>query len=666
MAPFRPRPRHDLCFKFQCGPDSASIRLCPPLGGYFRWSRLFAPACWLRLPQRCLAVACFSAAAATKPFTNDDLTSSARRARGPDQVRRRDAVEAGRPAQARRRRRILQKRFPHRHVGARPDRRRCRRMTPARGCVSPTPSSRSAPATTTNARCCSNARRAQPTSPIERATDRNQEADSLAFLGTLLSQRQIWRPALDALRLSLELREVADVRGQYERLRDQYGFRVLDYTVDADTASPRACFQFSEDIPARTDFSPFVALAGTDKPALSVTEKQLCVEGLAHGETYTGHAARRSAVGGARDAVEIVGFRDLCARPQSRPCAFRPSAYVLPRTGQQGIPVISVNTKSVAVEIYRISDRNLIDTISTNGFGNGDFQTSLSRSDIQQLQDSRGVSVWKGSLAVDAKAALNAETTTAFPVDQAVGDLKPGVYVMAAQPQELKNLDNNYDALATQWFIVSDLGLTAFSGKDGIHVFVNSLATTDAEERHRAAADLARQRSPGDAPDGRRGPCAVRAGPCQRGGRRRAGAPRRGRSEGRLRFSQYAIVGLRPDRSRRVRPAGADRARCLRLCRARRLSLRRDGVSHRASSRPAGHRRAQYAADARRRAARRRRIQAHADCRPRSRRPHAVVADQCQRADRHLACARFHRSEAAGDRRNHISGRGLCARPDRV
>ena len=34
---------------------------------------------------------------------------------------------------------------------------------------------------------------------------------------------------------------------------------------------------------------------------------------------------------------------------------------------------------------------------------------------------------------------------------------------------------------ATQWFIVSDLGLTAFSGNDGIHVFVNSLATTDAK-----------------------------------------------------------------------------------------------------------------------------------------------------------------------------------------
>ena len=81
-----------------------------------------------------------------------------------------------------------------------------------------------------------------------------------------------------------KIREVADVRGQYERLREQYGFRVLDYSVDADTASPRACFQFSEDLPPRTDFSPFVVVAGITKPALSAAEKQLCVEGLQHGE----------------------------------------------------------------------------------------------------------------------------------------------------------------------------------------------------------------------------------------------------------------------------------------------------------------------------------------------------------------------------------------------
>ncbi len=54
--------------------------------------------------------------------------------------------------------------------------------------------------------------------------------------------------------------------------------------------------------------------------------------------------------------------------------------------------------------------------------------------------------------------------------------LQPGVYVLAALPANVD--EEGYNERATQWFIVSDLGLTAYSGGDGIHAFVNSLATT--------------------------------------------------------------------------------------------------------------------------------------------------------------------------------------------
>jgi alpha-2-macroglobulin len=309
----------------------------------------------------------------------------------------------------------------------------------------------------------------------QRATTRDDEADGLTLLGNTLTVRQMWRPALDALRLSLELREVADVRAQYERLREQHGFRVLDYTIDADTASPRACFQFSESLPARADFSPFVALAGSDKPALAIEDKQLCVEGLQHGQTYT-ITLRAGLPSVVHETLSKSVDYAIYVRDRQPAVRFSSSAYVLPRTGQNGIPVISVNTRAVAIDIYQVSDRNLIDTIAGVGYGSGDFQHGLSRYDVERLKAARGVQVWSGELQI-AQSPLNAEVTTAFPVDQAVGALKPGAYVMVAQPRELKNADN-FDSLATQWFIVSDLGLTAFSGNDGVHVFVNSLATT--------------------------------------------------------------------------------------------------------------------------------------------------------------------------------------------
>src|SRR6266403_1612646 len=265
----------------------------------------------------------------------------------------------------------------------------------------------------------------------QRAGNAGEEADALAVLGRAMSERKLWRPALDALRLSLDLREVADIRGQYEKMRDEHGFRLLDYTVDSDSASPRACFQFSADLAKRTDFAPFLALAGTDKPALSAEGKQLCVDGLKHGERYN---------------VNL-------------------------RAGQRGIPLVSVNTPAVSVNVFRIGDRNLINTVVGS-----DFQRALSKYELSDLGDERGVKVWSGELA--AATTLNQDVTTAFPVDQALGDLQPGVYVMTAAAKGPGGDDDS--SLATQWFIVSDLGLTAFSGNDGIHVFVNSLASTDA------------------------------------------------------------------------------------------------------------------------------------------------------------------------------------------
>ena len=102
---------------------------------------------------------------------------------------------------------------------------------------------------------------------------------------------------------------------------------------------------------------------------------------------------------------------------------------MLPRTGQRGIPVVSVNTPSVKVQIHRIGDRNLIETVL-----GGDFQRNIYTYERGRLGDEKGALAWKGDLKIDS--VLNADVTTAFPIDQAVGDLKPGVYVMTARARE--------------------------------------------------------------------------------------------------------------------------------------------------------------------------------------------------------------------------------------
>ena len=308
----------------------------------------------------------------------------------------------------------------------------------------------------------------------QRAANAGEEADALAVLGNALAERKLWRPALDALRLSLDQKEVADVRGSYEKLRDERGFRLLDYSVDSDSASPRACFQFSEDLAKRADFNPFVALSGTDSPALTSEEKQLCVEGLKHGERYTINL-RAGMPSTVKETLPKSAEFNIYVRDRKPFVRFTGRAYVLPRTGQRGIPLVSVNTPSVSVNIFRIGDRNLINSVLGS-----DFQRSLSTYELSDLGNEKGVKVWTGEVAT--APTLNADVVTAFPVDQAVGEMQPGVYVMTAAakgPGSASSSDDDSSSLATQWFIVSDLGLTAYSGNDGVHVFVNSLASTE-------------------------------------------------------------------------------------------------------------------------------------------------------------------------------------------
>ena len=104
----------------------------------------------------------------------------------------------------------------------------------------------------------------------------------------------------------------------------------------------------------------------------------------------------------------------------------------------------------------------------------GDFERNLYGYTLNDIAEQKGEQVWTGEMKVEKE--LNQEITTNFPVNEAVPALQPGVYVLAAVPANA--LTEEYAERATQWFIVSDLGLTAYSGSDGVHAFVNSLATT--------------------------------------------------------------------------------------------------------------------------------------------------------------------------------------------
>lgn len=293
-------------------------------------------------------------------------------------------------------------------------------------------------------------------------------AEDLSVLGTSLEIAQNYRAAINAYKASLELVEAKTVRAALNDLQARQGFRVVNHTIDADSATARACVQFSEPlVKMGTDYTPFVTLNGVPAKSVEAKGSEICAEGLTHGERYK-LALRAGLPSSVGESLERQVDLDIYVKDRTAMVRFTGDSFVLPSTARRGIPIVSVNTSSAKLKLYRIGDRGIAPLLTSS-----QFLTQLEGYSAQRLQDEAGEAIWEGT--IDIQTDLNKDVVTSFPVDEALPQRKPGVYVLTAVSPEAKQDD--WAALATQWFVVSDIGLSTYTGTDGLNVFVRSLAS---------------------------------------------------------------------------------------------------------------------------------------------------------------------------------------------
>ena len=301
----------------------------------------------------------------------------------------------------------------------------------------------------------------------------SQRAQALTALAAALDRKDLYRPALSAYEASLDLVNDAEVQAAFADLKVRKGFRVLDNTVDADSATPRICAQFSEElVKSGTDYASFVTLDGKAPPAIEAKDKQICIDGLEHGREYrvTFRSGLPAAIG---ESLQAPVTLNLYVRDRTPSARFTGDAFVLPSAGRHGLPLVTVNMDSAKLQLFRIGDRALTQLLSGQ-----QFLRQLDGYSLSTMESDLGTPVWEGT--IDVANELNKEVVTSFPVDEALPERKPGVYVMVATLSDDRS--ETYSNKATQWFVVSDIGLATFTGQDGLTVFTRSLNTAEPME----------------------------------------------------------------------------------------------------------------------------------------------------------------------------------------
>lgn len=296
------------------------------------------------------------------------------------------------------------------------------------------------------------------------------QANGLVAAALALEKLGRGREMLPVLRLAEELAPRRDTARMLDKAISKYGFRVTDSRVHSDDASPRICVEFSEPLQrSGVAYEDYVKAPEAGIVA-SANGRELCFEGLEHGRRYS-LILRRGLPAENGDAliksVELthyIGDRSPAVRFPGR-------AYVLAKTDQAALPIETVNLTEVELHLRRVSDRNLLRSIQDGYFG-----SPLSQWQEEHFSRDIAEEVWTGSAILQQE--LNRDMTTRLPLAEAIADQPVGIYALSAR---VPGADPYDDPGATQWFVLTDLGLSTMSGSDGLHVQVQGLS--DAKPR---------------------------------------------------------------------------------------------------------------------------------------------------------------------------------------
>jgi uncharacterized protein YfaS (alpha-2-macroglobulin family) len=256
------------------------------------------------------------------------------------------------------------------------------------------------------------------------------------------------------------------------------GFAVWQTRVDSSGQDPLACIRMSKDLDPSKSYADFV-LVSPDlgrQPSVRVKGDELCLGGVGFTDHRITLLKGLPAKGG--DTLTANADVDFTFGEKPPYVGFAGDGVILPREESDGVGIETINVQTLAIEVWRVPDRNLVRKSITAPDPTGEGDYSGEYGDDAVGDDGR--QVWKGTVPVTG-GATGQKATTVFPLGAVLKEMKAGAYVIKARdasggrnPEE--DSDNN-PAQARRWIVFTDMAMLAYDGSESLDVVVRSLKT---------------------------------------------------------------------------------------------------------------------------------------------------------------------------------------------
>jgi uncharacterized protein YfaS (alpha-2-macroglobulin family) len=268
--------------------------------------------------------------------------------------------------------------------------------------------------------------------------------------------------------------------------------------IDTTTQTPTLCVQFSEPLSPSLSahYEDYVRVDQFSGLVADVSGDNLCVGGLPYAKTY--HLTLLPGLP-AQNGDTLPSATSFTYSTAGRPAlvAIAGNGLYLAKRSATGLPITTVNLKKLVIHILRLNDVNAIQDFSTIS-GTQTFdptQQSFQGYSLANLIAGQASVVWSGTMPVAPNPDQSVDTI--FPIATALGQsadimaAKPGVYLVTAEDAatavppgfwngtlpDADQSDFNAVNFATHWVVVTDLGVTAVTGDDGLHATIRAIST---------------------------------------------------------------------------------------------------------------------------------------------------------------------------------------------
>ena len=244
--------------------------------------------------------------------------------------------------------------------------------------------------------------------------------------------------------------------------------KIIKHEQKVNGANPQLCLHFRLPLKQHSvKYEDFLRIDPLIKPVVIPQEnKQLCITGFEYATDYkiTVLPGVSSTLDFTRDMKEAYE-RTLNFGDREPALRFNSGDYILSRQSMDGIPLETVNADKVEIRIAKaITERALPHSARV-------LNQNIRTYTFNNYYNVSGEPIWRGEM--DIANISNQNVITYFPIEKALPEPEPGVYAIEASYKT----DDNKQYSSSQYFIVTDIGLTTLSAENGLYVFARSLET---------------------------------------------------------------------------------------------------------------------------------------------------------------------------------------------